>query len=102
MRHTCGESWRRRLREVPLAISEAVDVDEDLPDVSCALRSMAEVGLSARTRERGALLERWLAQYSRTRPTIHDCVIVRIRSVLSRRLESTGWNKVAKPKAPIL
>jgi len=38
-------------RAEPLAFSaESPDVDEDLTDVSWALRSKAEVGLSARTR----------------------------------------------------
>jgi hypothetical protein len=53
--------------------AEAADLDEDLKDVSCALRSKAEVGPSARTRERGTT--RTLAgsmrydesQYTRTR-----------------------------------
>ena len=38
----------------------------------CALRSRAELGLSARTHEKaGALLERWRAQCGTTSPTIH-------------------------------
>jgi len=49
-------------------------------DVFCALRSKAEVGLSARTRVMtGALLERWRAQCGVTGSTIHDRVIVRIQ-----------------------
>jgi len=55
-----------------------LNVEDDLGNVSCALRSKAEVGPSARTQE-GALLERWLAQCGVTRTTIHDSAIVRIR-----------------------
>ena len=72
------ESAIRSSDGVAIALSaRSLDLDEDVTDVSCALRSKAEVGPSARTQE-GALLERWLAQCGVTRCTIHDRAIVRI------------------------
>jgi len=59
---------------------EAVMTGEDPANVSCALRSVAEVGLSARTREYGALLERWRAQLRSCNSTIQDRATVRITS----------------------
>jgi hypothetical protein len=55
-----------------------VKIDGYPANVSCALRSVAEVGLSARTREYGALLERWRAQCGLTGSTIQDRPTARI------------------------
>jgi hypothetical protein len=74
-----GESREHDPRRAAIACSlESLNVDEDVADVACALRSKAEVGPSART-QKGALLERWLAQCGVTSSTIHDRVIARIR-----------------------
>ena len=67
-------------RELAIAFrGDGVERAEDLADVSCALRSVAEVGLSARTRKNGALLERWRAQCGLTSSTIHDLATPQIR-----------------------
>jgi hypothetical protein len=75
---------RRRAFATPLQRSRAMSRDWRSSDGcsknrSCALRSMPEVGLSARTHnQRGALLERWRAQCGTTRSTIQQWADSRI------------------------
>jgi len=54
---------------------------------------VAEVGLAARTRKNGALLERWRAQCGLSRSTIHDPPLHRIPASASwvRRILHTAF-----------
>ena len=54
----------------------------------CAPIGWLKVGLSARTREYGALLERWRAQCSLTASTVQDPAIARISRDFVRNLVS--------------